>query len=312
MKPKQHGFVQRVVSLARHTASVLLCVLCLAEVAFGQGNVHLTLGNPSKATKDETKKNNFLVAKDEYALSYNDERGTPNWVSYRLAKEDVGAAPRKSGFSPDTELPDGFKVVRHKDYTNGGFDRGHMCPHCDRSSTKEVSFGTFVMTNVIPQSADVNQHAWNQLEFYLRTLAVNDDKEIYIICGPSSGIGGVGGNGLTTDLADEKVTVPSHCWKIAVILDDMSGDDRKRLDDDDTRIIAVVMPNDDTVREEWGKYRTSVAKIEKLTQLQFFDAIQGDLAALKKAVDDDESPIFEMEHGKPCLEQARHPKRLHD
>jgi endonuclease G, mitochondrial len=39
----------------------------------------------------------------------------------------------------------------------------------------------------------------------------------------------------------------------------------------DTRVIAVVMPNDNSVDNNWAKFRTSVAKIQKLTKYKFFE-----------------------------------------
>src|SRR5262245_50861801 len=43
-------------------------------------------------------------------------------------------------------------AITHDDYTNSGFDRGNMCPHSDRDKTIEMSFATFMMTNIVPQS----------------------------------------------------------------------------------------------------------------------------------------------------------------
>jgi len=57
-------------------------------------SVHLTLGNPSDATEDVTNKDNFLMVKPQYALSYNDTKGGPNWVSWHLQASDIGNEPR--------------------------------------------------------------------------------------------------------------------------------------------------------------------------------------------------------------------------
>ena len=46
---------------------------------------HLTLGNPSGATPDEAQPTNYLLAKPQYALSYNRDQGKPNWVSWHLS-----------------------------------------------------------------------------------------------------------------------------------------------------------------------------------------------------------------------------------
>src|SRR5260370_1197692 len=126
-------------------------LLALAPVARAEGECNLALGNPSHATADPEAKDNFLLLKKQYALSYDNRKGTPNWVSWRLTKDDLGHAPRKQ-FHPDPTLPRGFKHITPKDYSDSGFDRGHMCPHGDRSATPEDSNATFAMTNMVPQS----------------------------------------------------------------------------------------------------------------------------------------------------------------
>src|SRR5258706_8101949 len=127
---------------------------------------NLLLGNPSSATPDPGSPDNYLIVKPYFVLSYNNSNGTPNWVSWRVAVSDLGDAPRKPTFDPDTTLPQGFKVIIHKDYSSSGFDRGHLCPHGDRSANQEMSFSTFVMTNIIPQAPNVNEKAWAQMESY--------------------------------------------------------------------------------------------------------------------------------------------------
>src|SRR3954454_20522107 len=102
---------------------------------------HLKMGNPSQAREDPKDKDNYLMKKEFFALSYHDSKGTPNWVSWRLVKEDLGDAPRVP-FAPDQTLPHGFTHVRPGDYTGSGFNRGHMCPHSDRASSAEASAAT--------------------------------------------------------------------------------------------------------------------------------------------------------------------------
>src|SRR4051812_13664854 len=78
-----------------------------ATVATSTDSPHLMMGNPTQASAKPKQKNNFLVAKPFYALSYNNVKGTPNWVSWRLTKADLGNA-RRFPFKPDTNLPAGF------------------------------------------------------------------------------------------------------------------------------------------------------------------------------------------------------------
>jgi endonuclease G len=247
---------------------------------------HMLLGNPSGATTDPANRGNFLMLKPYYAISYNDGLGTPNWVSWRVIAADLGEAPRKQMFDSDKTLPPGFKVVTHKDYSNSGFDRGHLCPHSDRAATQAMSYATFVMTNIIPQAPNVNQRAWAQLEIYCRDL-VRRGQHLYIISGPA-GRGGRGSMGTAQTIAGTKVTVPAECWKIVVVIPEgNAGDDDLAKINAATRVIAVIMPNDnEAVGEAWAGFRTSPAEIEGRTGYHFFDRLPGDVAqSLRQRID---------------------------
>src|SRR5690348_5776487 len=75
------------------------------------------LGNPSGATTDPGDRSNYLMVKPYFTVAYNDTTGTPNWVSWRVTRWDLGEAPRRQIFEADTELPPGFYRVTHKDYS---------------------------------------------------------------------------------------------------------------------------------------------------------------------------------------------------
>jgi endonuclease G len=253
-------------------------------------SIHLTMGNPSGATPDVANRDNFLMTKPYFALSYNNAKGTPNWVSWCLRESDLGNAPR-SQFYPDPELPRSFKHVTPRDYSGSGFDRGHMCPHSDRSSNAEMANATFVMTNIIPQSPVCNQDAWADLEDYCRELVARKHRTLYLVSGPQ-GVGGEGTKGPADTIGEGKVTVPNKCWKIALVLEDGSGGetDIARVGPE-TRLIAVLMPNDQTVGHGWARYRTSAHEIERLTGYRFFDRVPlGIIEPLKKQVDHEHVP----------------------
>jgi endonuclease G len=261
-----------------------------AQSAVAIRSPNLLLGNPSGATSDPANRNNYLMVKPFYALSYNDASGTPNWVSWRVTRADLGSAPRKQVFDPDATLPPGFKVITHGDYTGSGFDRGHLCPRSDRSATEEMSFATFVMTNIIPQAPNVNGKAWNNLENYCRDMVRRGTtgKRLYVVAGPA-GRGGQGSRGPRETIGggSRMVVVPAECWKVIVAVPDEGADDPSRITAD-ARVIAVVMPNDnDAVGDEWAKYRVTPAEIEQRTGLKFFDRLASDVAeALRRKLDD--------------------------
>jgi endonuclease G len=63
-------------------------------------SVHLTLGNPSNATASLLSPDNYLMVKPEYALSYNNSKHIPNWVSWQLNESVVGHGASQQQFSP--------------------------------------------------------------------------------------------------------------------------------------------------------------------------------------------------------------------
>ena len=161
-----------------------------------------------------------------------------------------------------------------------------MCPHSDRSATDESSAATFLMTNMVPQSAENNQKGWNQLELYLRDLATIDGKVCYIIAGPQ-GRGGVGRNGFKVTTPNNNVVVPNKTWKVAMVLDEDVSDPSEITEDTHIRIIAVIMPNDRTVGLDWTAYRVTVKEVEKLTKFKFFDKVKAEIIDPLKGIEDD-------------------------
>ncbi|OJJ19890.1 DNA/RNA endonuclease [marine bacterium AO1-C] len=246
--------------------------------------VHIALGNPSNAQTDINSPTNYLIAKDEFVLSYNRDRGQANWVSWHLDNTWRGSAERQDDFRPDVDVPQEWYRVTQNDYRSSGFDRGHLCPSADRTHSTLVNSSTFVMTNMIPQAPANNRETWRFLEEYCRDL-VDAGNELYIMAG-GYGQGGTGSNGgVTNDIANGNVVVPAHTWKVILILPNGS-DDIARITAD-TRVIAVDMPNAQSIANDWGQYRVSVDALEQVTGLDFFSKVSTNIqAALEAKVDD--------------------------
>ena len=273
--------------VTRSLAWGLICLVGAMPVAAGQATANLKMGNPSAATADVAQKDNYLLDKPEFVTSYNNSKGTPNWVSWRLTKADLGRAPRDN-FYADPDLPAGFLRVDPAEYTGSGFDRGHMCPHGDRTATDQTSLATFAMTNIIPQSHAVNTMAWESLEDYCRTLVQTGGKTCYIIAGPGGPPGGVGKNGGQLTTPDGKVTVPSQNWKVVMVLDQDVASAKDLTAEMTIRLIAVIMPNaDGQVGNDWAGFITTVNQVEALTGYTFFrDVNPAVINSLKGETDD--------------------------
>jgi endonuclease G, mitochondrial len=245
-------------------------------------DVHMMFGNPTGATTDVNEPNNYLMVKPEFALSYNSDRGIPNWVSWHLADEWIGSLARFDTFRADPAVPADWYRVTHVDYSASGFDRGHMVPNADRDpeTSSPINQATFLMTNMIPQAPDNNQGPWANMENYLRTLLPSN--EVYIVAG-GVGNGGTGTNGAVSTIANGKVAVPAYTWKVALVLPKDSGDDVSRATAA-TRSIAVIMPNVQGIRNnDWMMYMTSIDAVEALTGYDLYanlpDAIENAIEA---------------------------------
>src|SRR5260370_16681976 len=136
----------------------LALLLAAAPLAAQESNRNVRFGLPSAATADPKQRENYLIARPQYVLSYNAKKRTPNWVCWQLRKEDVGKAAR-GPFAPDPLLPEGFVRVTSHVYDRSGFDRGHMCPAKDRSPTPKYSHPTSSITTLPPQSQATHHHA---------------------------------------------------------------------------------------------------------------------------------------------------------
>ena len=237
---------------------------------------NLTMGNPSGAVTDATNyPNNYLMSKTQYTLSYSRDKGKPNWVSWHLSSAWLGSTPRQDNFASDATLPTGWFRATSTSYTGSGFDRGHNCPSADRTGSVADNSATFLMTNMMPQASVNNQQTWAGLENYARTL-VNAGNEVYIICG-SYGTGGTGVNGYFTTIASGKITVPSNCWKVIVVLPEGTGDASRVTTA--TRVIAINTPNTTAIGTAWGSYRTSVDAIEAATGYDILSAVNATVQA---------------------------------
>lgn len=243
-------------------------------------STHLALGNPSNAVADVGQPNNYLMEKPSFSLSYNRDKGTPNWVSWHLENQWTGTLPRNDTFRADPAVSPDWYRVQSTDYFASGFDRGHMTPNADRDNPASIPLNqeTFLMSNMVPQAPNNNQGPWADLENFLRTLLPAN--EIYVVAGPT-GVGGSGDNGPADTIANGHVTVPAFTWKVALVIP--NGDDDLSRISAAARTIAVIMPNQNSVNSDWHTYLTTVDAVETLTGYDFFanvpDAIENSIEA---------------------------------
>lgn len=239
------------------TTALPVAVGVVSATAVYLGNAEF--GEPTDADPSD----DFIVRRAEYTLSYNNSRGEPNWVAYDLNATDIGTEDRCNCFTFDPALPASFTHLTTADYTGAGafagfgIDRGHMTRSFDRTTGTLDNAHTFLLSNVVPQAADLNQGPWAILEDDLGDLATLQNKEVRIITGPAGSQGTVKGEG--------KIVIPTSTWKVAVIMP--RGKGLADIHDyRDVQVIAVNMPNIPGIRNvPWQTYQTTVDAIEALT-----------------------------------------------
>ena len=149
-----------------------------------------------------------------FVVNYNTERLIPNWVAYELTVEEVGGdVPRARGFSMDLNYP-GRQAMR-EDYSNSGWDKGHMAPSADMKWSQTAMTESFFLTNICPQDPTLNGRDWHTLENRVRDWAKRFER-VWVVCGPV-----VQDNQYGT-IGEQAVTVPDGFFK-AILRQDADG-----------------------------------------------------------------------------------------
>lgn len=100
-----------------------------------------------------------------FATVYDDAHNA-NIFSTEIVQERVVRVNRTDDFRADRRIADS---PTPSDYTNTGYDRGHMVPAANADAPNEMS-DTFLMTNMTPQLPSVNRVAWKNLEDRIRSI----------------------------------------------------------------------------------------------------------------------------------------------
>ncbi len=263
----------------------LLLLALIPSLLFAEDSKHLDMGIPMSIKSVPY----HLIIRPQYAANYRPTLGGPEWVAWNLNADWYGDVERYEGnFITDTSLPSGMIRIKHSDYTNSGYDRGHLVRSEERTKTIEDNKSTFILTNIIPQTPELNRNTWLELEYYCEKLCKEQNKELYIYAG--------GHYPPTPATINNIIAIPDSCFKIIAILE--RG--QTHLDiTPSTPIIAVMMPNDFDVKfHPWEDFKTTVRQIENSTGIDFFTALpqslQDAIEDVKTGVNDNKQTSFKI------------------
>lgn len=149
-----------------------------------------------------------VVEHKGFTVSYNADWRIPNWVAYELTKfESEGTCERARHFIPDPEVRGVCPETR--DYSNSGYDRGHMAPAGDMKWDEQAMRESFYLSNICPQNHNLNAGVWKSLEEKVRNWA-QQYGSVYVVCGPI-----VSSNSSVIGSCD--ISVPEAFYKVLLI-----------------------------------------------------------------------------------------------
>ncbi len=126
-----------------------------------------------------------LIERKYYKLCYLEELEVPEWVTWTMTKQNLETTLHRD--SAPAKFIEDFKVstlsAKHDDYTNSGYDRGHMANAQDFAFALDAYTDTFYMSNMCPQLHSFNAGIWLRLE-EMDKLFTEKYGKCDVACGP--------------------------------------------------------------------------------------------------------------------------------
>lgn len=209
-----------------------------------------------------------LIIYDIFAISFDLRTKFPEWAAYHLDPSLTwGGLKEKREYKAGPYLPPAGSLSR-KDYRGAaqfGYDRGHFAPAGSFKGSR-FAYQAQYLSNIVPQKRDLNQGPWRMLEESIRAFA-NNGHEVKVLTGPLYGSPPAAGKSFGKkmppwpELQGKAEQLPSGFWKMAAF---QKG---RRIS-----VCSFVMPQEvKSRRSRPAKYTASLARVEKLSGLVFFE-----------------------------------------
>lgn len=220
------------------TIYLLLSLTLLANIAF--------------ASKDTVR-----IRHEKYTVVFDKKAHIPFMVQYSLSPENICGKndPRKLSrknmrFTADPTLA---KTDYSHDYgyKKTGYEQGHMVPAADMACQGSgPMYECFYYTNICPQTKQLNEDKWGDLENWIRGLCKRSGSSLDIWMGNYY-------NERSKTIGTNKIVVPDSCWKVIY--------SRK-----EKQYHAFVMPNTNNLKGiPYKSFKRSVSHIESTVGIKF-------------------------------------------
>lgn len=223
-----------------------------------------------------------LLIRQGYVNCYSEARRVPLWVAFRVEPDFRNTPPREGRFDTFRKDPEVGNAVVHGDYTNSGFDRGHLAPYAvmggDRDGDgvraelresvsdpddERTVFEANYMSNMSPQRGVAFNRSggvWFKTEALVRELVDDDGETVWVYAGPIYGPGVMERIG-----PEEDIEVPPAFFQIVV----------RERSGSDPLVLAFLLPHHERAHGEIEDFLVSIDVIEALTGLDFFASLAG-------------------------------------
>lgn len=218
-----------------------------------QHDTATTLALDSFATAPAKASTVQFLHRHAYTVCYNAEARLPHWVAWKLTADHVSGPYKRGGIKFQEDEQVAAPRATDNDYRSSGYDRGHMCPSGDNKWSEVAQRESFLLTNVCPQTHNLNAGDWNEMEQQCRRWA-EQYGEIYVVCGP------ILYRQKHKTLGKSKVVVPEAFFKVVLCL----GDNPKA--------VGFIYKNEDGNRP-MGDYVNTVDQVERITGIDFFPTL---------------------------------------
>ena len=157
----------------------IFCLLLATCASVGTQRAASTAGQVEIPAYDASED---IVRHLGYTASYNHTTLCPDWVAWELTADEVaGTYEQGRQFSRDPDVD--FPKASREDYSNSGWDKGHMAPHADMKWSRQAMTESDYFTNICPQNKEMNAGAWRKIEEMTRRAA-RQCGSVYVVCGP--------------------------------------------------------------------------------------------------------------------------------
>lgn len=177
-------------------------LLLLLAFAFSSPAYASSCDNLFPDAKEIVVPKTVVLCNAHFATVYDDVHNAAVF-STEVAQPRIKKVARTDDFRADRRIADSPTPA---DYTNTGYDRGHMAAAANADDPIEMS-ETFLMTNMTPQLPNINRIVWKNIEERTRTLPFT-----YIITGATY-------SSTPKLIGIHKVPVPYALYKIVYFAD---------------------------------------------------------------------------------------------